>query len=739
MSRVELPEDAVYRACILWDVPQLRASDREDVKHFLSVISLIPSALDPRSSQQVPLRMSPLRRAAEGLKAELSDDAKQARVHYRLVARQPGIRGLLGALLLAWMNDADEADFDRVTSRISRVTGTGKSDLAARCHCKLATWAMDHGWRERAAHHYAEALRYSGKDLNQVLGEVGHWFDRDQILQFGRQAKDMTRFPWILDWVDQAARRSVEDRLKRSFQSPWTRTWTFGGGSVEGRDIQSAGLQASWAGALWMLPAIQRQQSALILEKSREPYDVMRAIALWVRGGGSSPSHLVDVYEGFLTQESVEDLLTKQLHGGRSVYIREVWLETCHALWDQMPQQVAEEMVSQYPGPARGIKRHSDKAQELSLIALLLARAPHGWAQVSTFGDIELGLVTRSMNPGLVSALPSEALEPLLAGFLRPLPEIDPDWLGEGWVTAAQIWLLLGASEKTKWRDTLVDALPPGAIPDVALAVPSLVPDSTIMESLVSTVGIVRKVIEDAGRGHFTGWARSPEGDIARLLLALGRATPDATQALVDVATNEDTSPTERLSSLTALQSLVQEGLLTRDDVESVFRIVPVNAFMTEDSTADQRLEDIARIALRVRCDYSEELDGPLLAGSRDPDARVRQIALASVGWLSLNQVATSATLDAAMLGALYDPNPNVQASAVSSVWRGRFASRALLNVARARLLEVWPQAHRELRIAIAREVGHDPGFVDGPLEAFQSLASRDRSWIVRQTVATGV
>ena len=215
--------DALYRACITWNLPALRNTGLADADRFKNTIQLLPSAFSD-TTEFAPKRMTPLRRAAEGLKAELTGKSAIARKHYEVVAKKKGLPGVLGVLLIAWMSDATENDFARVERKLATLTGPGTRDVIARSHCKLATWAYDHGWRDRSAHHFEEARRQAGIDLRIALDGIGHWFGRDRMININRFPTDMTTFPWIAELVDGAARNFVEKNLRESIKSPYTRS-----------------------------------------------------------------------------------------------------------------------------------------------------------------------------------------------------------------------------------------------------------------------------------------------------------------------------------------------------------------------------------------------------------------------------------------------------------------------------------------------------------------------------------
>lgn len=736
MKSDKTAEDKIYRACITWNIPALRDSGRDDVDHFKRTIQLLPSAFND-TVDSTSKRMTPLRRAAEGLKAELTGELDTARGHYEIVAKKQGLPGVLGSLLLAWMSDATEKDFARVERKLSTLTGLGARDVIARSHCKLATWSFDHGWVDRSHHHFHESQKHAGKNLRMTLDSIGHWFGGDRVFYRRRISDDMSTFPWIDEWVDQAARTSVEKQFRQSFKSPWTRTWSLGSPTVEGIDIQSAEMQASWAGALWMLPQIQRQHAALILAKSNEPDDVARAIALWAKGSGPETNQLVSVKEAALTEDAIEDLLVNQLHEGRSVRDTEIWLDICHSLWAELPDRLVEDFVRDYPGPAPGMRLHSGSGtKELTLFGKLLVRSPLAVERAYAFNDWEAGLLARTLYPQLLQELPPRLTARLLRAGISEAVLADDDWANTGWASVVTCWTLLDDPTQADYRGALLDAIPDSAIPEAAFIAPGLVPDRRIETRLRTSLNLLAKELRDSANGSWTGWSTHPATDVARLALAQGHVSDDAIAHLLDIATAATTNLQQRRSCLSALESLAKAGLIERAQVEDGFASVTVRSVMTDDAEVDQRLDDISRLVLMVQFGYDQATsEGPLLAASRDPDTEVRLLAVITVCNLSMRGQ-TSPSFDATLLGALYDPHPRVQVEAVPALWRGHFESKVLREVARARVAEIWPSAHRELRETIAHETALAD--LDDPyIRALKDLASQDRSWVVRRAATT--
>lgn len=726
----------MYQACISWNIPALRDTGRDDVDQFKRTIQLLPSAFNG-ALDEAPKRMTPLRRAAEGLRAELAGEGEAARKHYEIVAKRQGLPGVLGSLLIAWMSDATERDFARVERKLSGLTGPGSRDVIARSHCKLATWSFDHGWVDRSHHHLEEARRHAGKNLGMTLDNIGHWFGRDRILYWRRSRDDLTTFPWIGEWVDQAAKTSIEKRFRDSFKSPWTKTWSIGSQTVEGTDIQSAEMQASWAGALWMLPEIQRQHAALILAKSNESEDVARAIALWAKGGGRETNQLVSAMEAALTESTIEDLLVNQLHDGRSVRDREIWLGICHSLWAELPDRIVDDFVRDYQGPPLDMRLHGGIGTiELALFGKLLVRSQVAVERVYAFNDWEAGLLARSLFPQLLDELPPTLLARLLGAGLSDVVLANEDWRTTGWETLVTCWTLLDESTRSDFRDALLETIPESEIPSAVAIAPGLVPKHRVEAGIKTSLGLLAQELRDSATGSWTGWSTHPATDLARLALSQGRVNGDAVAHLLKIATAPTTNSQQRRSCLLAFEAFATEGLIERAQIQDAFLPVTVRSVMSNDTAVDQRLEDITRLALMVQFGYDQATsEGPLLAASRDPDTQVRLVAVTAVCQLSISGLA-SPSFDATILGALYDPHPRVQAKAVPALWRGRFESEALREVARARVAEVFPTAHRELRATIAQETALVE-INDQFTQALRQLAIRDRSWIVRRAAAS--
>lgn len=731
MSTATRPDDDLYRACITWDVPAIRRwADRDDATAFLRTIQLMPSAFAGAEETGFnEKRRSPLMRATLGLRAELIGDKDAATTAYRAVARQSGIRGLLGLLLLAWTSDAEPSDFAKVEARLERITGRGSRDLRARCHAKLALWAEDHGWRELAIHHYDAAVAHAGTGLRGQLQSVGHFYGRDQILRFDSANSPVIRYDWITRLVDEAARKNLAAQFKQSMRNPRTRTWTIGERLAEGHEMQSAAFQTSWAGALWLSPQIQRRHAELILLNSRDTADVTRAVALLVRGGGTDILPIVNALEGNFTASAVEELVVEQLHQGRSVMRQHAWWELCTGLWHELPASLVTTLVADYD-PTMSVPNPSDpSAEHLRLFAHLLLLSDEASDRAQGLPRLQLGRLLRTIQPGLVRRMDPSVVK---AALDAAVSEEVPDWQRAGWPTLVRAWDVLPSGPRAELRQLLATAVPSPERSSAALVAPSLYERADLVQALEASVAQIDDDIAQARRGIYSGYATHPALDVARLVLALGESQPAATAALVRLAATPYGVASQRQAALNALLTLARERLVTYDELGPVWepRRARVDGLLGDDEGSDESYERLQEAALQLTLGYARGMEGELLGGSRDASGRVRALALSTAQWLTLAGKSSFA-LDATILGALYDPDPYVQSLAVPALWRGSFVDESVRSVAQQRVHDLWPTAHIELRMAVAREVSAGSSS-DPSLERLAELARIDRSVLVR-------
>jgi hypothetical protein len=386
-------------------------------------------------------------------------------------------------------------------------------------------------------------------------------------------------------------------------------------------------------------------------------------------------------------------------------------------------------IVETYSVPTGEFDFYSDGAKDLELFALMLCRRGEVDPYIEDFTEGQVACLTRLLSAPLVSSLGSASTQRLLTSAISA--EVEPQWNSVGITTLGQLWAKSPPATQEALGHDLLKVVPSRLMPELAHAAPELVPEERLQTAIEDFVQRVHAEVAQAEGGIFSGGTASPMVGLSRLLVAVGQRSSDANQALIAAATSPAASSDQRFSALSALQWIAEARLIETGEAAPAFSAITINAFMSEDLASDQRLDDVSRLALRARLAFDREVAGALLAGGRDSDPRVRQVSVQSIAWRALHAQSPMSTVDALLLGAVYDPDPRVQAAAVPAVWAGTFEDEALRSAALNRLVQSWPQADRRLRVAVAAQlrVSVDPPRVRSMIA---QLAAKDRSWQVR-------
>ncbi len=726
--------EAVLSAILAWDLPKLRAAKDPAANEFVELMQL--RLRSPDNEDGSPTRLSPLMHANRGLRAELGGDQDRARAHYTRCSTRPGLAGMLGRLLLAWMQDAPQQAFRRPSQYAERHTSVFGAEVVARVEGRLMVWALDRGWRELAAQHYAAALKAASDEYKRILSTLGDWFGETQVFTFGGNAySDLIAYPWIVGESSRAAERYVEDQVRELARSPWARTITLGAGS--GTAVEAAEMQASWVGALWLLPQLRRQIAGHLLVRQQGDEEVSRGLGMWIVGQGADARQLVDASESRLTADSVRELLEGHLASGAKVRNPETWTNVCTALWDELPESLALNLVAATPIPQPGaVSRYSTAAGAFGLFALLALRVPDAWAaRFDTLPLESAALTVAAMSPAVAMRLPAVAAARGLAAFLRASDSLTSgDWAGAGWSTAAALLQAGRAhlSDPDAYVRELTQAIPDSALVDVLLVEPSLVSSQRYLELVDDLTLAVLREASDAESGRYSGWARNPVMSLAAAMSARQDPREQALRAIDALAVHPLATHDQRVAAFTALRQCFDELAVDAAHfrVTSMERVVTRAGFMRA-SPADNRLEAAAHLALRARAEVGAVPVGAVVAGCRDADVRVRRQSVETASWLTERR--PFGALDAALFGALYDPHPRVQTAAVEALCKGNVADAALGQAGGDRLLDLLATAHREVRASIVAGIRDtEAWYLEDLRPRVQAIAASDRSWVVR-------
>jgi hypothetical protein len=716
--------ERLLEAALVWDLPYLRRSLDHGAAYLLEVLNLGPGFYNPDQYAEAA-KSNPLGMAADGLRLELTGEREAAHAVYDLLSARPGIEGLIGKLLLAWMPDVDKEAFHTVELEIPSIPQA----LQVRVRLKLMTWAKNRGWQEVAAEQYERAVETARGELKRAIQFQGHWFGHRQVITNKPLKSDLILYPWISELVGRGASSALEDMTKQLAQSPGTKVWRLGG-NVEGTDIQAAGLQGEWAGAHWLLPRVWRQHASIILSRSRDGSEITRGISLWIRGGGSNITGLLERHEGSFDDKTAKTILIDNLNKGGSTKDYTDWIRVCVALWDQMPIELARELTQTMLLPESWAtwSRQPVVTESLALFAVLAARVPDVWAQrFQELSDAMRNLVVRSMSRGVARGLPTDAKQIALESVLGEHPgiEVDSTWFDTGWETVAG---LVHDSQNPLDREHFLRMIWPGSVPYIAVAYPDLLTASLVSARLHEISSDLSRVLDEMSQGMYGLGGSDPSIDAMRCMLHLGQLDETILQKIVRIALDPAAAPAQAGGALRALRDGLAGGLLPRVVAEDVLqhdRVPRSEGFW--DDEADLRMERAERAALAFFADR-ETVDG-VVAATKDPDVRVRHIGLRAI--VDATAELRSSVLDSCFMSGLYDPDGSIQAIAAQGVLRGYIQEATINRICWARLIEMWPEAHRTVRSTIASELGRSRGD-RAAIAELRRLAVNDRSAMVR-------
>jgi hypothetical protein len=212
-----------------------------------------------------------------------------------------------------------------------------------------------------------------------------------------------------------------------------------------------------------------------------------------------------------------------------------------------------------------------------------------------------------------------------------------------------------------------------------------------------------------------------------RCMLHLGELDETILGKITRIALDPAAAPTQASDALRALRDGLTAGLVPQvvaKDVVQRDRTTKSERFW--DDEADLRMEGAERAALAF---YIDRETLAVVAATKDPDVRVRRIGLRALVDAAVEF--KSSVLDSCIMGGLYDPEASIQAIAARGVLRGYIQEATINRICWARLIEMWPEAHRTVRSTIAFELGNTSENVETTAE-LRRLAANDRSAVVR-------
>lgn len=732
------------RAALLFDRPSLSRSTSAGAKAFLEI-------LDLRWNRDEEVQPTALGRAAAGLKAVFSDQREVGREIFRDLASTTDddeasiLLRLMGLALLAWSSEGGDQD---LVVAAAEARAYSDDHLAAMYLLKLAGFALDSGDRDHARALLSASLERAPADrellvwrLNQIAAS-----ESGQILVVPRpQDRDpLADFPWIVEQASQASKSALEKIAEVTVADPWRRTIHFGSTPVD--SITAAVLQAEWAGSLWHLPPLRRQQAAMtIIAGGRDTEEWERAVSNWVVGGGKLLHDVVRFAEAHFDSGSAQRLIDKHLIHGRRLRRPEQYTEVLLELWDLLDARLAAEVLRVVPPPLSEVR---GREESRALWAVLGAVIPDVWSRyLAELAPEEQASVLPHLTVGLVEHLPESALHLLAERDVEVMrASLEGPELSGPEPFRAAVALLRAPQLSETDRTALLEYLsrtPRSYQLDLAQSAREVMTWADIPSLMRDALELAQRDAPAARQGRYTMYARSPLGRAAGLAIAFPEVEPAAAvvDSIFDLAFDSLLYVDFRIEALQAsyriaLSHHFDDRLSSRAGEPTQFRDDP---FRTSGSESFQRA--LLDCTLFISVPNTDRLTN-VLAHARDGDARVRHVALQAIAD-NLQRGIEPIGFDRLLLwttvvGGLFDPSPSVVEFTLGLVAAAGTVPRELLGVVSDRVGRLFSEGGRDVRSAAVRVAirsmrvqGVSPGLIQALIQRAQS----DRSWLVRSAV----
>jgi hypothetical protein len=741
----------LVEAAIRFDEQALVSSEDPGALHFLGMLKLDQRHVRFRSeaNSRLPEQMrradrievdesSVLFMAAEAVRNVMVGKSADAESILSSLESTKGIDRVLVLLVKAWLYpsvDALEA-VDRYTTSVKKLS----DDVVSRVYLKLMTWALDvSGKTDSASEYYDRALKAAPSELKRAIYGVGRVFNRETRYFYSPVEDRLVTYPSIIDSVAGAAAEGVFRQAKNRL-SPFSRSFGADPRTLS-EPVRAAELQAGWIGAYWVLAYVWRIKSSILLVNSHDREEIASAITAWVLSSGPDLSRLISENENVLTEDIISKILVENLKSGARVQFDD-WVDICLPIWDELPAAISSDFISSVEIKAWNLKdilpRQQDNA--ITLFNALSRVDQAGWVErFKALRSRRRLTVCLGLSADQVAVMPrgvKNGVRSSLLEYLGQLREYSAE--PQSYLTLASLVRELG--DDSAERSKFFELLPAEYAADVAISFPSLTSHELIRADLLSSTTRIREQIARNLQGTWVTFARRPAGSAARAMIALQESNEDTIKALLDFATSEYSSADDILDSIGALSWLADENLLPSFElVESRLgyrlSVSPVDQYWR--GRDDLRLINAAIAGLFAQnVVRNRDAVVRLIAATRDPDTQVRLLAINQLK-KHIPERGLFPSVDAAVLGAIYDPDSRVQAEAIDGI--SVIADPLVNEIAWTRVVSVWDTAHKRVRLAAARNAVEPPPSADVSADLrgeVVRLASEDRSLLVRAVVS---
>lgn len=743
---------SLVEAAIRFDEQTLVTSGDPGALHFLGMLKLdqrhvrFGSEADSRLPEQMRRadqievdESSVLFMAAEALRNVMIGKSADAESILTSLESTKGIDRVLVLLVKAWLNPSAGAleKVDQYTSSVKNLS----DDIVSRVYLKLMTWALDvDGETGSAGEYYDRALEAAPPELKRAIYGVGDVFNREATFFYPPSDDPLVTYSWILDSVSAAVTEGIFRQAKERL-SPFSRTFGADPRTLSEPE-RAAELQAGWIGAYWVLAHIWRIKASILLVNSRNSQEIASAITAWVLSRGPDLSRLISENENVLTESIISKILVEDLKSGARVEFDD-WVDICLPIWDELPSAISSNYISSVEIKAWNTKEIMPARQD-NAVALFNALSRVDQASwVERFKALKAKrrlTVCLGLSTDQVAVLPPTVRNDVMTTLLKYLGQLREYSTGpQEYITLAS--LISELSDDSSERSRFFEFLPKQYAADVAIHFPSLTFREMIRDDLLNSTARIREQVTRNRQGTWATFARRPASNAARCMIALQESNEDTINAILDFATSEYSSADDVVDSVGALSWLADENLLPFFDlVESRLgyrlSVSPVDKYWK--GRDDLRLINVAIAGLLAQ-NVARNRDAVvrLVAAARDPDIQVRLLAINQIK----KHVPTrglNSSVDAAVLGAIYDPDSRVQAEAIDGI--SVITDPLIYEIAWTRVVSTWDTAHKRVRLAAARSaVNPEPNVGRSGAELrgeVVRLASEDRSLLVRAEVS---
>lgn len=710
---------ADLQAALLWDLPTLRGLG-DDARAFIEALSAPP--WDPEQWGD-----GPLSRAAHGVLSARVGEEDEAERQLRALSTIDG-SALLASLLVGWLLRDRKVAGRALEDAFHLVEQVEPPELRSRLLLKTAALARDIDANDlqvdaiRASLTSAPAgsrllrvARMSAVDVG-LMGLEEAWSTEtgpyDALLSV----------PWVEELALDASTTLAKDRLLDESRGAWG--YTFRAGTTPVDRLLAADAQASWAARHDVRNDVRRQLGAALLSgHATHTGQWVYGCWAWVVSNGQQIRSVIRRADPHLDQDAALAIIAAVQETGGVPNREERLIETAAALWHLFPDDTVEDVLRRF-----ALSDPLPLVEDVQgvLGANLARRSPQEFFRCWQAAPESARLLTLSkLSAGDVATLDDRSRRCLRDAGAYAIEA------AHSYETAALTVTLTahldGIRAATALADTICAGSVTGAIEILELAPEALSSDrrTWLVEVLWD---LIDALVSDAHSGKFGFGSGSS-------LIALGKAATgmaDASRSigkLLAVAEDGRCSSRQHLEARQGLTWLRHADELTTEDVARV-RLLPDHVERTfDDAGLTASVLYAARLGVLVpEVSNKERLD--LLASARDPEPRVRQLAIAGLGRL-LKQ-APGDDAEWALVGGLFDPSDDVVRTTLWTVRDGCLLSEGPLTVAAKRLERLSSGQASDVRAAA---VGAARRLIAEELPGLALLVSRalqDPSWLVR-------